>query len=112
MTIASESIAGLPDMKVSVRQVFGIDSDLEVPAFSEAEEHVPDVDPDYLFDRTTTLANWSGFAARRIPTPKSTIRSGRRSWCRRPATCRSRPTSPRPPPNGQGDRLGRSSTSN
>jgi len=65
MTIATEPIAGLPDMKVSVRQVFGIDSDLEVPAYSEAEEHVPDVDPDYLFDRTTTLAILAGFAKNR-----------------------------------------------
>jgi cobaltochelatase CobS len=65
MTTATESIAGLPDMKVSVRQVFGIDSDLEVPAYSEAEEHVPDVDPDYLFDRTTTLAILAGFAKNR-----------------------------------------------
>jgi cobaltochelatase CobS len=62
---ATESIAGLPDMKVSVRQVFGIDSDLEVPAYSEAEEHVPDIDPDYLFDRTTTLAILAGFAKNR-----------------------------------------------
>ena len=65
MTIASEGIAGLPDMKVSVRQVFGIDSDLEVPAYSEGDEHVPDVDPDYLFDRTTTLAILAGFAKNR-----------------------------------------------
>ena len=62
---ATESVAGLPDMKVSVRQVFGIDSDLEVPAYSEVEEHVPDVDPDYLFDRTTTLAILAGFAKNR-----------------------------------------------
>ena len=49
----------------SVRQVFGIDSDLEVPAFSEADEHVPDLDPDYLFDRDTTLAILAGFARNR-----------------------------------------------
>ena len=48
-------------MKVSVRQVFGIDSDMEVPAYSEPDEHVPDVDPDYLFDRPTTLAILAGF---------------------------------------------------
>src|SRR3982750_3904626 len=51
-----EEVSGLPDMKVSVRQVFGIDSDLEVPAYSEAEDHVPDLDPDYIFDREPTLA--------------------------------------------------------
>src|ERR671922_608988 len=65
MTIATETVAGLPDMKVSIRQVFGIDSDLEVPAYSEADEHVPDIDPDYLFDRTTTLAILAGFAKNR-----------------------------------------------
>ena len=31
-----------PDRKVSVRDLFGIDSDMEVPAFSEADERVPD----------------------------------------------------------------------
>ncbi len=53
---------GLPDTKVSARAVFGIDTDLEVPAFSQASEHVPDRDPDYLFDRETTLAILAGFA--------------------------------------------------
>jgi cobaltochelatase CobS len=55
----------LPDMKVSVRQVFGIDSNLEVPAYAKAEEHVPDLDPDYIFDRDTTLAILAGFARNR-----------------------------------------------
>ena len=58
-------IAPLPDMKVSVRQVFGLDVDLEVPAYSAAEEHVPDLDPDYVFDRDTTLAILAGFAHNR-----------------------------------------------
>jgi cobaltochelatase CobS len=53
--------ANLPDMKLSVRQVFGIDSDLEVPAFSKPDEHVPDLDADYLFNREVTLAILAGF---------------------------------------------------
>ena len=65
MAVQEAQVAGLPDMKVSVRQVFGIDSDMEVPAYSEAENHVPDLDPDYLFDRTTTLAILAGFAKNR-----------------------------------------------
>src|ERR1700761_9301851 len=65
MTLATEETSGLPDMKVSVRQVFGIDSDLEVPAYSEPDEHVPDLDPDYLFDKPTTLAILAGFAHNR-----------------------------------------------
>jgi cobaltochelatase CobS len=65
MLAETETPTTLPDMKVSVRQVFGIDSDFEVPAFSQPEEHVPDLDPDYLFDRETTLAILAGFARNR-----------------------------------------------
>src|SRR3979411_282013 len=53
---------GEPDIKISVRQTFGIDSDLEVPAFSLPSEHVPDNDDAYRFDRDTTLAILAGFA--------------------------------------------------
>jgi cobaltochelatase CobS len=60
-----EALKALPDMKISVRQVFGVDSDMEVPAFSQADEHVPETDPDYLFDRDTTLAILAGFAKNR-----------------------------------------------
>ena len=52
-------------MKVSVRQLFGIDSDMEAPAYSASEQHVPDLDPDYLFDKDTTLAILAGFARNR-----------------------------------------------
>src|SRR5437899_9042568 len=66
MTVATQEVsASMPDMKVSVRQLFGIDSDMEVPAYSEADEHVPDVDPDYRFDRGTTLAILAGFSHNR-----------------------------------------------
>ena len=54
-----------PDISVSVRQLFGIDSDMEVPAFSEAEEHVPVLDDAYRFDHDTTLAILAGFAHNR-----------------------------------------------
>ena len=56
---------GLPDTTISVRKTFRIDSDLTVPAYSKSSEHVPDVDPDYLFDRQTTLAILAGFAHNR-----------------------------------------------
>ncbi|MFN4278179.1 MAG: cobaltochelatase subunit CobS [Ferrovibrio sp.] len=55
----------LPDITVSVRDVFGIDSDMKVPAFSQPTEHVPDLDPSYRFDRETTLAILAGFAYNR-----------------------------------------------
>ena len=57
--------AGPPDTRVTVRKVFGIDSDMEAPAYSQPDEHVPDLDSDYLFDRDTTLAILAGFAYNR-----------------------------------------------
>jgi cobaltochelatase CobS len=65
MATMTEAAAGVPDMKVSVRQLFGFDSDLEVPAFSVADPHVPDLDPDYRFDRQTTMAILAGFSRNR-----------------------------------------------
>ena len=57
-------VPGLPDIKLNVRQVFGIDSDMEVPGYSKADDHVPDFDPDYLFNRDVTLAILAGFKHR------------------------------------------------
>ncbi|MEI2384582.1 cobaltochelatase subunit CobS [Breoghania sp. JC706] len=65
MTDQTTTSAEMPDMKISVAQVFGIESDLEVPAYSKTSEHVPEIDPDYLFDRATTLAILAGFARNR-----------------------------------------------
>jgi len=65
-TANADSYARVPDIKVKVRQTFGIDSDLEVPAFSTPPtEHVPDVDETYRFDKETTLAIIAGFAFNR-----------------------------------------------
>src|SRR5947199_10372198 len=65
MPAITEEASGLPDMKVSIRQLFGIESDMEVPAYSEPDEHTPDIDPDYRFDQPTTLAILAGFAKNR-----------------------------------------------
>ena len=50
-----------PDIKLSVKQTFGIDSDMEVDAFSKKNDFVPEIDKDYKFDHDTTLAILSGF---------------------------------------------------
>ncbi len=55
----------LPDTTVSVRETFGIDVDMDVPAYSARGEQVPDIDADYIFDRTTTLAILAGYAHNR-----------------------------------------------
>ncbi|GGG21035.1 cobaltochelatase subunit CobS [Caldovatus sediminis] len=59
------SAIDLPDLRVKAREVFGLDTDMEVPAFSTRTEHVPDIDDAYRFDRETTLAILAGFAFNR-----------------------------------------------
>ncbi len=51
-----------PDIKLSIKQTFGIDSDMEVEAFSKKTDYVPDIDKTYKFDKDTTLAVLSGFS--------------------------------------------------
>jgi len=51
-----------PDIKISVKQTFGIETEMEVDAFSKKNDFVPKIDQDYKFDRDTTLAILSGFA--------------------------------------------------
>ncbi|NNG04494.1 MAG: cobaltochelatase subunit CobS [Inquilinus sp.] len=55
----------VPDIKVSVQQTFGIESDMQVPGFSHGNEYVPNIDEAYRFDRETTLAILAGFAYNR-----------------------------------------------
>ena len=62
---AGLSTAQTPDTTVSVREAFGIDQDLMVPAFSQPSDHVPLIDDDYRFDRDTTLAILAGFTHNR-----------------------------------------------
>ncbi len=62
---AARNADRMPDIEVSVRQTFGIDTDMVVPGFSEAEEHVPDFDDAYQFDPETTLAILAGFGHNR-----------------------------------------------
>ncbi|HOA49399.1 MAG TPA: AAA family ATPase, partial [Novosphingobium sp.] len=59
------TILAAPDMEIDVREMFGIDIDMKVPAFSVADERTPDVDDTYVFDPDTTLAILAGFAFNR-----------------------------------------------
>ena len=54
-----------PTRDFSVRETFGIDSDMVVKGFDERTERVPDIDEAYQFDRQTTLAILAGFAFNR-----------------------------------------------
>ena len=58
----NENINTIPDIKISVKQTFGIDSNLEIDAFSKKNEYVPEIDKNYKFDKDTTLAILSGFS--------------------------------------------------
>jgi len=57
----SENLRLEPDIKISVKQTFGIDSNMEVEAFSKKNELVPELDKNYVFDKDTTMAILSGF---------------------------------------------------
>ncbi|MDT0502728.1 MoxR family ATPase [Halomonas sp. PAR7] len=61
----TDLINAKPDVMRSVRELFGIDSDLEVPAFSERDEYVPEVDEAYRFNPDVTLAILAGFTRNR-----------------------------------------------
>ena len=54
-----------PDRMIDVREMFGIDIDMQCPAFSQPDERTPDVDDAYVFDADTTLAILAGFAFNR-----------------------------------------------
>ena len=59
--MSSEQLLQKPDIKLSVKQTFGFDSDMQVNAFSK-NEFVPKIDSDYKFDKDTTLAILAGFS--------------------------------------------------
>jgi len=63
--VSPTSAISEPDITVSAREVFGVDIDMQVPAFSVRTEHVPEVDTSYRFDKETTLAILAGFAFNR-----------------------------------------------
>ena len=71
-TIATEILAsgdmpasGQPDKFVSAKEIFGVDTDMKIPAFSEHTIHVPELDESYRFDPDTTLAILAGFSHNR-----------------------------------------------
>jgi len=65
MDMNDTAFLNAPDTEVAVREVFGIDADMQAPAFSEPNEYVPDVDESYRFDPLTTRAILAGFAHNR-----------------------------------------------
>jgi cobaltochelatase CobS len=67
MTIEQKVLdaAAVPDTTIDVATVFGIETKMKVPAFKTRNEHVPDFDTAYRFDRETTLAILAGFAFNR-----------------------------------------------
>ena len=60
--MSAEQFLFKPDIKLSVKQTFGFDSDMKISAFSKKNEYVPKIDPDYKFDKDTTLAILAGFS--------------------------------------------------
>ncbi len=61
----ADTVMDAPDKMIDAQELFGIPLAMEVPAFSEADERVPDLDPSYVFDPDTTTAILAGFAHNR-----------------------------------------------
>jgi len=61
-TDSSAQLGPVPDTTVSIRETFGLDVDIEVPAYSQTSERVPEFDDPFICDKRTTLAILSGFA--------------------------------------------------
>ena len=62
ISLEDKLLSAAPDKSVSVRDAFGVDSDMQVPAFSAGDPHVPELDRSYRFDPQTTIAICAGFA--------------------------------------------------
>jgi len=62
---SNQTVLPAPDIEVDAREMFGIDIDMKVPAFSQPDERTPDADDTYVFDPDTTLAILAGFAYNR-----------------------------------------------
>tara|TARA_Y100000992_G_scaffold301270_1_gene271743 strand:+ start:112 stop:1089 length:978 start_codon:yes stop_codon:yes gene_type:complete len=60
--MSTEQFLNKPDIKISVKQTFGFDSEMQTSAFSKKNEYVPKIDSDYKFDKDTTLAILAGFS--------------------------------------------------
>ena len=60
--MSAEKFLNKPDIKISVKQTFGFDSEMQINAFSKKNEYVPKIDSDYKFDKDTTLAILAGFS--------------------------------------------------
>ena len=54
-----------PDALVSAEKLFGVKWPQPIPAFSQSEEHVPEIDPSYHFEKETTRAILAGFVHNR-----------------------------------------------
>lgn len=60
-----DALPARPDAQVSIRTAFGIDTDAMAPAFAQATDHVPTLDPEYRFDPLATKAILAGFSGDR-----------------------------------------------
>ena len=65
MADGTMDISAKPTEEISVREVFGIDTNMVVKGFAERTDRVPEIDPTYKFDPDTTLAILAGFSHNR-----------------------------------------------
>ena len=65
MNDSTYDLTNTPNQEISVRDAFGIETDMMVKGFEEKSDRVPDIDKTYKFDPDTTLAILAGFSHNR-----------------------------------------------
>ena len=65
MTDNTKDLNKKPNREISVREAFGIETDMVVKGFEDKSDRVPDIDETYKFDPDTTLAILAGFSHNR-----------------------------------------------
>ena len=65
MADGTTQIDAKPTEDISVREVFGINSDMKIKGFADRTNRVPEIDSTYKFDPDTTLAILAGFGYNR-----------------------------------------------
>lgn len=57
--------ASAPTKEIDAKKTFGVKQDWKIPAFAQKDDHVPEIDPHYIFDESVTEAILAGFAHNR-----------------------------------------------
>ena len=77
---AQAGVPGMPDMKVSVRQLFGIDTDFEAPAYSQPDDHVRAFNASYNYFEGMSNTDIEAYQKDSVIGHRPTWKAGANAW--------------------------------